>query len=116
MSRSGVAPQRTQGTGLQAERTSLSWERTGLALLANGALLLLRHLRGSGWAALVPAALGLLLALVFGVLGSRRARQIRDHDSVVPDARRALLLSGAAVVLFGVAVGVILVLGALDVT
>lgn len=96
--------------GLQAERTSLAWDRTALALLVNGALFVLHHLGGTGPAGLPLAGAGLAVALLCAVLGARRARQIRSGAPVVV-ARRSLLLVGTAVVAFGIAVVVVLMVG-----
>ncbi len=96
--------------GLQAERTGLAWERTSLALLVNGALLVLHHLRGTGPAGLPLAGAGLVVALLCVVLGARRARRIRSGAPVAV-ARRSLLLVGTAVVAFGLAVVVVLAVG-----
>lgn len=63
---------------LAAERTALAWTRTGLAVLVNGGLLLVRTLSGRGSpasAVLVVAAL--LVAGVAVVLGRRRSRALR---------------------------------------
>ena len=63
---------------LAAERTSLAWTRTALAVLANGALLLLRALSGRGSAATVTLVVGAgVVAAVTVVLGRRRARALR---------------------------------------
>lgn len=96
--------------GLQAERTSLAWERTALALLVNGALLVLHHLRGTGPAGLPLAGAGLAAALLCAVLGARRARHIRSA-APVHVARPSLVGIGTAVAAFGIAVVVVLILG-----
>lgn len=98
--------------GLQAERTSLAWERTALALLVNGTLLLLGHLRGTGWSALPVSVVGLVLAVVCAVLGARRARRIRSGGSVAV-ARTTIVVTGVAVLIFCLAVMAVLVGGAL---
>lgn len=94
--------------GLQAERTSLAWERTSLALLVNGTLLLLRHLRETGTPALPVGVLGLVLALVCAVLGASRAYRIRSGGSI-PVARRTIVVIGIAVLAFCLAVTAVLV-------
>lgn len=94
----------TTDRGVQNERTSLAWVRTGLGLagcaLLAGRLAMLRH---TPWA--VAAAIAAAL-LAFGVLGwshdhyRRAARQLRERrpvDHAVP----ALLLT-SAVLLVGV--------------
>lgn len=98
--------------GLQAERTSLAWERTALALLVSGVLLLLRQPRSTGPAVLVLAGFGLVLALGCAVLGARRAHRIRSGESV-PVARTTIMVTGTAVVLFCLAVTGVLFGGAL---
>jgi uncharacterized membrane protein YidH (DUF202 family) len=89
--------------GLQAERTSLAWERGALAVLVNGTLLVLRDLRDPGGLALVTAVGGLVLAVGFAVIGASRARAIRAGRPLRPP-RVAVPLVGIATVLFGLAV------------
>jgi len=88
--------------GLQKERTSLAWVRTGLGLTACAFLAgSLAIVRGQPWA--VGAALAAAL-LAVGVLGwshdryrraQRRLEQRRAVDFVLP----ALVLSGAVIVI-----------------
>lgn len=78
--------------GAQAERTALAWQRTGLALLGLGAVLL--HVRGGGAGRLSLAA-GVLDLAVGGVVGAflaparyrRVLRQVGEAQS--PLARRS---------------------------
>lgn len=69
---SGASP-----NGLQPERTALAWTRTSLALLANGALLLVRYLASSpsGWL-LAAAGLAALLAAAAWWAGMSRQREL----------------------------------------
>ncbi|WP_317658210.1 DUF202 domain-containing protein [Pseudomonas sp. KU43P] len=84
--------------GLQAERTALSWSRTGWAMLAN-ALLALRE----GWHA-QPAAgslLGctlLIAAAAMGLYGCRRRKQLLNMNkwTAVP----ALAFSSVSIATF----------------
>lgn len=85
----------------------MAWERTALGLLVNGALLVLRHLRGNAVPAVVVAVLGLALAGVCAVLGARRARRIRSGGPVAV-ARRSVLVIGVAVLVFCLAVTAVL--------
>lgn len=62
--------------GLAAERTVLAWDRTALAMLANGALLLLRDVRSGSGLAYVPATVALVAAVTVAALGRRRARRV----------------------------------------
>ena len=89
--------------GLQAERTELAWERSGLGLLAAAALLLVRHVEPTlGRVVLVGVDLALALLTVW--LGRVRGRRIRVPPEdppgrlTVADARREVLLVGWAVV------------------
>ena len=62
--------------GLQAERTELAWERSGIGLLAAAALLLVRHVEPAlGRVVLVVAYRTVALLTVW--LGRMRGRQIR---------------------------------------
>jgi hypothetical protein len=93
--------------GLQPERTALAWRRTGLAV-AVGAVAGARVLTPTlGAGALVVAALGLVLAVLFLLGSTRRARRaqialLRDgHLASGPGGRLV-----AAVCIACVAVGV----------
>ena len=106
-----VRGSRSDLPGLQAERTTLAWERTALALLANGVLLLLQHVRDTGWSALPVSAAGIVLAVACVVLGTRRGRRIRSGGTV-PVARAGIVVTGISMVIFCLAVTAILVAGA----
>jgi uncharacterized membrane protein YidH (DUF202 family) len=97
--------------GLATERTALAWERTALAMLTGGALLAVRHLDDPGSGALVLAALGLVLALLLAALGRGRTRLLLADPTASP--RRAVVVGGTAVVVFGLAVVVAVLTGAL---
>lgn len=105
-----VRRSRSDLPGLQAERTTLAWERTALALLANAVLLLLRHLRDMGWPAVPVSAAGIVLAVACAVLGRRRGRRIR---SGVPVAQSMIMITGISMVIFCLAVTAVLVAGAI---
>jgi uncharacterized membrane protein YidH (DUF202 family) len=60
--------------GTQAERTRLSWNRTGLALAVNAALLV--HTTDGSLMRHVPAAAMLVVALACFLLADRRYRRI----------------------------------------
>lgn len=102
---------RTDLRGRQAERTLLAWERTALALLVNGVLLLVRQVRVGGVTVLVPAALALAAMVLVAVLGRLRARRLRDLARTGPGGRVAPAVAGAAVLVVGLAVVAALVLG-----
>jgi uncharacterized membrane protein YidH (DUF202 family) len=93
------APPRTQHAGLQAQRTALSWNRTGLAVLAN-ALLALR----SGWANREAPVTALALALLVAagavmIYGTWRRQHILDEgDSIASSALSMAAISVVAMV------------------
>jgi hypothetical protein len=74
--------------GAQAERTRLSWNRTGLALAVNAALLV--HVGGGSMAEHVPAMLMLLVALGCFLFAGRRYRVINT------DVRSGRAVAGIA--------------------
>lgn len=102
----------TGGSGLQAERTSLSWQRTTLGVLINGALLTLRESDEQSRVvpSLVLAAAALLLAAVVAVVGRRRHRVLRRRTlptGLAPS--REVALVGWAVVALCIGGAVVLV-------
>ncbi|MDQ2708099.1 MAG: DUF202 domain-containing protein [Actinomycetota bacterium] len=87
--------------GLQAERTALSWSRTSLGVLGNGALLLLRDLHDyTGPLRLVPAGLALVVALLTYLVGVRRQRLLMRRplpQRIAP--RREVQVIGASMLI-----------------
>lgn len=94
----------TELLGLQAERTLLSWDRTALGLLGNGALLLLRdtHLLGAGHLGTAGAAL--LLAVLCALAGRRRAKRIGQPTATVAAPTLEVAVLSVAVMVLGLAV------------
>ena len=71
-------PRAVFDTGLQPERTALSWQRTGLAILA-GSLVGIRVLVPDiGWVGVLVGSAGALLGLTVFVWSSRRHRTVHD--------------------------------------
>jgi uncharacterized membrane protein YidH (DUF202 family) len=74
-------PRSRRATGLQPERTALAWTRTSFAVLANGALLMVRNLHGevgfrghNGSFRLFAVGIAIALALCTYLIGVRRQR------------------------------------------
>jgi uncharacterized membrane protein YidH (DUF202 family) len=93
---SGEAVSPIRDPGLQAERTALAWNRTGLSVLVN-ALLALRTGWDSGEAGLSALAIALLLAagaaIYYGAW--RRRHLLSSHPSIAPSS---FAIAAAAVV------------------
>jgi uncharacterized membrane protein YidH (DUF202 family) len=90
----------TTSSETQPERTSLAWTRTSLAVLANGAILLIRDTHGKpGAAQLVAAGIAALLALATYLIGVRRQRMLAHRplpDRISP--RREVYLTGGSII------------------
>jgi uncharacterized membrane protein YidH (DUF202 family) len=88
-------------SGLQAERTSLSWTRTSLGFLANGALVALPDFGGeTGLFKWVAAVLAAALALSTYLIGRRRQRALaRLPLPARISPRREVYLLGISVLL-----------------
>jgi uncharacterized membrane protein YidH (DUF202 family) len=85
--------------GLAAERTALAWTRTLLAVLANGALLMVRSNHGYNESIrLFAVGLAVTLALITCLIGRRRQRTLTHRplpQRITP--RREVYLVGISV-------------------
>ncbi len=94
--------------GLAAERTALAWSRTSLAFLANGGLLLLRHVTGSlrpVHVALAVAASAIAAMVI--LCGRVRVRQVQSGGRTPRGPSTAMVfVLGFAVAIFGALVTV----------
>lgn len=96
-------------SGGQAERTRLSWNRTGLALAVNGALLV--HTGGGSLLWHVPALTMLLVAVVCFVFADHRYRQI--NRAVQANQQVAVITHMRAVAVLTVIPAIIALVGIL---
>lgn len=85
--------------GLQPQRTSLAWTRTSLAVLANGAVLMVHdiahHRAGFG---LVAAGVAALVAALTYLIGLRRQRLLASEPLPVAITPRAEVMTVTAAV------------------
>ncbi|HET7314027.1 DUF202 domain-containing protein [Salinisphaera sp.] len=98
--------------GLQAERTYLSWTRTSLALLVNGALLLRHALSEPSMVLLIAGGIAFLLALFTTGVAFHRRRTLAVR--LLPEALAApvpVLLVGVGTVGLGAMTLVAIVAG-----
>ncbi|WP_206518073.1 DUF202 domain-containing protein [Rhodococcus sp. X156] len=90
-----------------AERTQLAWSRTSLAVLVNGALLLLRYPQEGevGRADIALAALSVVIAALTVCFGRVRSRQIAAHRDDPPGPRTVVILAlSGAIALYAAAI------------
>ena len=74
---SNVGPRSRHDAGLQPERTALAWTRTSFAVLANGALLMVRNFHGhNGAFRLFAVGLAVTVALSTYLIGRLRQRTL----------------------------------------
>lgn len=101
------------GDGLQAERTSLAWSRTSIAVLGNGVLLLLHDIHGhAGPLRLIPAGLAIVVALLTYLVGVRRQHRLRQTPrNQTSPVRREVWLVGMSIVVLAVVTAVLLPIG-----
>ncbi len=96
--------------GLARERTSLSWTRTSLAVMANGLLVMVRHERAFP----LPVAAGLAgLSLVAALLAlahaALRSGVVREPGAQIGAPTGAVVTLGLAVTILCLATGVAIV-------
>lgn len=102
---------RSLGTGLQPERTTLAWQRVGLAFLGFGlALPRLAWPLAEAWS-LLPA--GLVVTGAWLLLADARRRYLRARHAgagtaATPDGRQPLLAAATALLLALVALALVL--------
>jgi uncharacterized membrane protein YidH (DUF202 family) len=99
--------------GLQAERTDLSWTRTSLAFLVNGALLLVRNaLFAPSPMHRVAAVIAFLLALFAALMAYRRRRVLAQRPLPATLASpMTLLWLGAGTAAFGAVILALICIG-----
>ena len=91
--------------GQAADRTTLAWRRTSFAFLANGALLMIKHLHGpAGPMQLLPACLAAAVALGTYLIALQRQRtlQQRPIPTRITPRRSVHFIGTAVLVLIGV--------------
>lgn len=104
-----INPLHRADRGLQAERTALSWNRTGLAVMAN-ALLVLRAGWESGSALITVPAMVLVVAAT-GTLIYARYRRHQLISGAQPSAPPNICMAAtAAITCLSCAIGVISIL------
>lgn len=94
--------------GLQAERTSLSWERSAFGFLVGGALILLRPHGPLELGRITLASLAGALALLVLALGYLRSRRLLGGARGVAPAVFEIPLLGYATALFALSIVVVL--------
>ncbi len=89
--------------GLPSQRTHMAWDRTALALITHGALLVVRDPAEADATRIAAAGASLALALVAAALGWLRAAEIVHSDTtkLAPTARTALVILTVGVLVLG---------------
>ncbi|HTF54858.1 MAG TPA: DUF202 domain-containing protein [Pseudonocardia sp.] len=107
-----MTARRSPDDGLQPERTALAWSRTSQAVLANGALLLLRDTAHYGGPLrFLPAAAAMVIAGATYLIGRRRLAVLNRRPLPARLApRRQVTTIGWAVIALIVVTSVLLTL------